>query len=99
MGKKALIFDLDNTLYSWMDSFAPAFDAASIYLSQVTKIPLKNIRESFKKVFLQHQSVEVINAIEELDIWDKSCLALDENELTQIQKAAQELFFKEFKRT
>lgn len=98
MGKKALIFDLDNTLYSWMDSFAPAFDAASIYLSQVTKIPLKNIRESFKKVFLQHQSVEVINAIEELDIWDKSCLALDENELTQIQKAAQELFFKEFKK-
>lgn len=98
MEKKALIFDLDNTLYSWIDSFAPAFDAVSTYLSKVMKIPLKNIRESFKKVFQQHQSVEVINAIKELDIWDAPYLSFNKNELMQIQEAAQDLFFKEFKK-
>lgn len=97
MKNKALIFDLDNTLYSWMDSFAPAFDATSIYLSKVIKVSLKSIRESFKKVFQQHQSVEVINAIKELDIWNSPCLVFNESELLQIQETAQDLFFKEFK--
>ena len=95
MGKKALIFDLDNTLYSWMDAFAPALDATSKYLSGVTKLPLKSIRESFKKVFQHHQSVEVVDAIKELDIWDNELMSMRKKET--IQNAAQDLFIIEFK--
>ena len=51
MGKISLILDLDNTLYSWMDAFAPALNATSKYLSKKTKLSVKTIRESFKKYF------------------------------------------------
>lgn len=95
MGRIALILDLDNTLYSWIDAFAPALNTTIKYLSQKTKLPIKNVRESFKKVFQQHHSVEVVDSVRELDIWYSDLLTA--NEKTAIQSIAQDLFLEEFK--
>lgn len=91
----SLILDLDNTLYSWMDAFAPALDASSKYLSKSLKLPMKTIRDSFKRVFLEHQSVEVVNAVRELDIWCSDSFPY--NERISVQNTAQNLFLEEFK--
>ncbi len=95
MGKISLILDLDNTLYSWMDAFAPALNATSKYLSKKTKLSVKTIRESLKKVFLKHQSVEVIDFVKELDIWASDLNPFSER--ISIQNTAQDLFLEEFK--
>lgn len=95
MKKISLILDLDNTLYSWMDAFAPALNTTSKYLSKNTKLPEQTILESFKKVFLQHQSVEVIDSVKELDIWNLNLFASSEK--VKIQNFAQNLFLEEFK--
>lgn len=94
MNKITLILDLDNTLYSWMDAFAPALSITSRYLSKATKFSNKIILESFKKVFLRHRSVEVVNSVQELDIWNSSLLSPSER--MRIQNHAQNLFLKEF---
>lgn len=91
----SLILDLDNTLYSWMDAFAPALNETCKYLSKTTKQPIKNIRASFKKVFLEHQSVEVVNSVKELDIWNTEVFTLEEK--LYIQNISQTLFFDEFR--
>lgn len=78
-----------------MDAFAPALNITSKYLSKKTKLSEKSILESFKKVFLQHQSVEVIDSVKELDIWNANLFTFSERET--IQNIAQNLFFEEFK--
>lgn len=78
-----------------MDAFAPALNATSKYLSKRTKLPVKTVRESFKKVFQHHQSVEVIDSVKELDIWNSDLITFSEQ--IEIQNIAQDLFFEEFK--
>lgn len=95
MGRISLILDLDNTLYSWMDAFAPALNITSKYLSKRTKLPVQTVRESFKRVFQQHHSVEVIDSVRELDIWYSDLLSSSER--TSIQNIAKDLFIEEFK--
>lgn len=95
MAKICFVLDLDNTLYSWMDAYAPALNAVCKFLSKQTGLTIKAIRESFKKVFQQHQSVEVINAVQELDFWDWKGIAFHEK--TMIQTTAQNLFYETFK--
>lgn len=95
MGKISLILDLDNTLYSWMDAFAPALNITMRYLSKKAKLPIGTVRESFKRVFRQHHSVEVINSVGELDIWCSDLLTPIER--TTIQNIAQDLFLDEFR--
>jgi hypothetical protein len=92
----SLILDLDNTLYSWKDAFAPALNITCKYLSKSLRLPIRTVRDSFKRVFLEHQSVEVINAVRELDIWGLDLFAY--NEKISVQNAAQDLFLEEFKR-
>ena len=96
MEKIALILDLDNTLYSWMDAYAPALIATIDYLAEETKLTKKEIRESFKRVFQEHKSVEVIDSVKELDIWD--AFQLHNGETANIQDSAQSLFTNKFKR-
>ena len=95
MGRISLILDLDNTLYSWMDAFAPALNITIKYLSHKTKLPVQIVRNSFKKVFQQHHSVEVIDSVRELDVWCSDSLTFHER--TAIQSVAQDLFLEEFK--
>lgn len=95
MEKICLILDLDNTLYSWMDAFAPALNGVSKYLAKTTKLSVKAVRESFKRVFQQHQSVEVIDSVRELDIWNPGLFTSGEK--MAFQNIAQDLFLKEFR--
>lgn len=95
MKKISLILDLDNTLYSWIDAFAPALNITSKYLSKMTKLPIQIVRDSFKKVFQQHQSVEVVDSVRELDIWSSDLFISSER--IAIQNIAQDLFLEQFK--
>lgn len=90
----ALILDLDNTLYCWMDAFAPGLDAQITYIAKKTGITKKCIRESFKKVFCEHGSVEVIDAVSELDIWLET--NLKNTEIEEISKQSTNLFYNIF---
>lgn len=91
----ALILDLDNTLYSWMDSYAAALQATIRYLAKELHQPVPVIRDSFKRVFIVHKSVEVINSVKELDIWEKTMLHAEKQ--SDIQNYAQNMFFNVFK--
>ena len=95
MADLVLILDLDNTLYSWIDSYAPALQATIKYLANEIHQPVPIIRDSFKRVFQTHNSVEVVDSVKELDIWGKTTLC-DEKQF-DIQIRAQELFFEVFK--
>lgn len=95
MEKVAIILDLDNTLYSWMDSFAPALTATIKYLAQTTQLPIQIIKNSFKEVYQLHKSVEVVNAVKELSIWER--IQIPSNEIGELQTKAQMLFFETFK--
>lgn len=90
----ALVLDLDNTLYCWMDSFAPGLDAQITYIAKRTKMTKKCIRESFKSVFQKHGSVEIVDAANELNIWAETNLSY--TEIKDIQEKSTELFFKVF---
>ncbi len=68
---RGLILDLDNTLYNWVDSFAPSFRAMVHVLARVTKYEENLIVESFRKVYKKHNTVEYAFAIQELDIWNE----------------------------
>lgn len=94
MEKYAIILDLDNTLYSWMDSYAPALQAAIKYLARALHLPVPVIRASFKETFQEHGSVEVVNSVKELRIWETVLMTNEEIEM--IQDEAQSLFFEAF---
>ena len=95
MTNSALILDLDNTLYSWMDSYAPALQATITYLAKELRLPVPTIKESFKRVFQSHKSVEVVNSVIELDIWRNTVVC--EEKKNEVQSNAQSLFFEVFK--
>lgn len=94
MSTIALVLDLDNTLYCWMDAYAPALDDQISYIAKKTGLTKKSIRESFRKVFFMHNSVEVVNAANELDIWDKIYLSYSEIEI--IKEQSTKIFFETF---
>lgn len=66
---RGLILDLDNTLYNWVDSFAPSFRAMVHVLARVTQLDEITITESFSRVYEKYQTVEYSFAIQELDLW------------------------------
>lgn len=94
MNKYALVLDLDNTLYCWMDAFAPGIDAQITYISKRIGITKKIVQESFRNVFSKHGSVEIVGAADELDIWAKTNLTNDE--ISEIKEQSTALFFKVF---
>ena len=94
MEKIALILDLDNTLYCWVDSFALALDSQITYLAKQLLIPKKLIKESFKKTFGLYGSIEVKDASFFLNVWDN--LEMSSNEKRKIQENANQLFLDRF---
>lgn len=95
MKRFALILDLDNTLYSWMDSYAPALDKSIKFLAHSLNLSIPIVRNSYKVLFQKYNSVEVINAACELDIWDNILISTEERE--SIQRKTQELFLNTFR--
>ncbi len=82
-----LLTDLDNTIYNWIDYFAPSFRAMVHVLSRETGLSESVIIEDFKRVFSRHKSVEYAFSIQEL------CLCRDRSpaevlELIRLAKGA-----------
>lgn len=69
--KKALFTDLDDTLYSWIDSFAPSFRAMVHVLNKKTQIDEDKLIESFRKVYSKRKTLDYSFVIQELDIWEE----------------------------
>lgn len=63
-----LIADLDNTLYNWVDFFAPSFRGMVHVLARVMKVSEEVLIESFRKVYNERGSLEYSFTIQELDI-------------------------------
>jgi phosphoglycolate phosphatase len=68
--KRAVILDLDGTLYSWIDFYGPSFRAMVHSLNKLLDIDEEDLIESFKKVYQKHGSVEYSFSVQELDIWE-----------------------------
>ncbi len=94
MNKIALILDLDNTLYNWMDAYASGLNAQIDYISKFVPLTKKKIENKFKKVFLKYGEVEVLYAVYELEFW--KYLTIQKDQRKRIQKKSLEIFFQNF---
>src|SRR4051812_28865991 len=65
---KLLICDLDNTLYDWVGSFVPAFDAMVEELAETSGVSQADLTESFRRVHQRHGTSEYALAVAELDV-------------------------------
>ncbi len=66
--RAVIITDLDNTLYNWVDYFAPSFRAMVHVLARETGVDEAVITDDFRRVFARHGSVEYSFSVQELDL-------------------------------
>ena len=66
---RAVVSDLDNTLYSWVDYIVPSLEAMVDSLVQTTGLPRVRIVQSLKAVYAKYESNEYPFAIQESDIF------------------------------
>jgi phosphoglycolate phosphatase len=62
---RAVVTDLDNTLYSWVDYIVPSVEAMVASLMETTGRPRIDIVQSLKAVYARHESNEYPFAIQE----------------------------------
>lgn len=93
--QKAIVLDLDNTLYNWTDAFVAGMRAQVDYLCQNVGYKESTILKYFHGVFTNYGSVEVPNAVQELGFWNK--IKISEMERKKIQKEAWDIFLDVFK--
>lgn len=65
---KLIIFDLDNTIYNWVDYYASSFKAMLEELVKITGLSESVLKASFKRVHQYHRTSEYAFAIQELDV-------------------------------
>ncbi len=85
---KALFTDLDNTLYNWVDYFAPSFRAMVHALSKAMSISEDTLYENFQEVYAIHGSLEYAYSVQEL----KVCVGLAESEIARLVRIARYAF-------
>lgn len=61
-----LLTDLDNTLFNWVDFFAPCYRAMVHALARAAKVPEEQLHDEFQVVFSRYGSLEYAFAIQEL---------------------------------
>jgi FMN phosphatase YigB (HAD superfamily) len=66
---RAVVTDLDNTLYSWVDYIVPSLEAMVASLEQTTRRPRIDIIQSLKAVYARHGSNEYPFAIQESSLF------------------------------
>ncbi len=66
---KAVVTDLDNTLYPWVDYIVPSLEAMVASLEQTTGRPRIEIVQSLKAVYTRHESNEYPFAIQESSLF------------------------------
>jgi FMN phosphatase YigB (HAD superfamily) len=65
---KAVVTDLDNTLYDWVDYYVPSFLAMVEELSRLTGLDVEALKAAFKRIHEKHRTTEYSFAVEELDV-------------------------------
>jgi len=65
----AVVTDLDNTLYPWVDYIVPSLEAMVDSLVATTGLPRVRIVQSLKAVYAKHESNEYPFAIQESDLF------------------------------
>ena len=63
--RRVLLTDVDNTLFSWIDYFAPCFRALIHAVSRTGNIPEDALYDSFQMIFQREGTVEYRHAIQE----------------------------------
>jgi phosphoglycolate phosphatase len=66
---RAVVTDLDNTLYPWVDYIVPSLEAMVDSLTATTGLPRIRIVQSLKEVYTRYESNEYPFAIQESDIF------------------------------
>lgn len=66
---RAVVTDLDNTLYSWVDYIVPSLEAMVASLLETTGRPRIDIVQSLKAVYAHHESNEYPFAIQESSLF------------------------------
>jgi FMN phosphatase YigB (HAD superfamily) len=66
---RAVVTDLDNTLYPWVDYIVPSIEAMVASLEHTTGLPRVRIVQSLKAVYAKYESNEYPFAIQESDIF------------------------------
>jgi FMN phosphatase YigB (HAD superfamily) len=66
---RAVVTDLDNTLYPWVDYIVPSLEAMVDSLVTTTSLPRVRIVQSLKAVYAKYQSNEYPFAIQESEIF------------------------------
>ena len=66
---RAVVTDLDNTLYPWVDFIVPSLEAMVDSLVATTGLPRIRIVQSLKEVYTRHESNEYPYAIQESDLF------------------------------
>lgn len=68
MVRGALLTDIDNTLFSWQDFFAPSFRAMVHALARFLGVTEDRLYDEFKQVYAEHASLEYAFSIQELPV-------------------------------
>jgi len=66
---RAVVTDLDNTLYPWVDYIVPSLEAMVASLERTTGLPRVRIVQSLKAVYAKYESNEYPFAIQESEIF------------------------------
>jgi len=99
---RALVTDLDNTLYPWVDYIVPSLEAMVDSLVHTTGLPRVRIVQSLKEVYSRYESNEYPFAIQESEIFKPyeadfdSFNALVLEPARQAFKAARERFLRPY---
>lgn len=88
--RRAVITDIDNTLYNFVDFFGPAFRALMHVLVLRTGLSEPELLDGFRTVYAKYQSLEYPYSIQELEVLKKA--GLTQEELTNTIHAANVAF-------
>jgi FMN phosphatase YigB (HAD superfamily) len=86
----AILTDLDNTVYNFVDYFGPCFRSMVHVLHRECGIPEADITRQFKEVFSKHGSVEYPFSVQKLEL----CSALSQEKVSSLVKKARGAFIR-----
>ncbi len=78
---KAVITDLDNTLYDWIGFYVPSFLAMIKRLGQLTAINEEELKASFQRLHQKYRTSEYTFSIQQLDVLRKDTEGLTTKEI------------------
>lgn len=85
---RALLVDLDNTVYDWVGFFARSFKAMTSALAAAMPAEIDALIDEFRCVYRARGSVEYVFAVQELP----RCRALPPAQITELVRVAHETF-------